>query len=169
MVLVAAVCLVPLTAAAQTWVPTDIGLLGGAESSDARGINDNGTVVGNYWAGGNRGFIWTGGSGWTDFSTLGGSYLAASGVNNANQVTGYSHTSGDTAYHAFRWTASTGMQDIGTLGGTNSYGLGINDAGQIVGYSQTTGNTATHAFLWTPGSGMLDLGTLGGPTATRMA
>ena len=159
------------SATAQTWVPTYIGALAlGDLASDAEDLNDNGTVVGSTYQGGSRrGVVWSGGSGWTDLGTLGGTDTRAQGVNNASRVTGYSTLAGNSASHAFYWTGATGMLDIGPLGGTNSYGYRINDSGQIVGSSQTTGNAAEHAFQWTPGHGMLDLGTFGGTNSVAFA
>src|SRR5947208_2833936 len=132
----------PLQAAAQTWIPTDISTLGGAANSQAYAASDSGAVVGTYTtAGGNlHAFVWTGGSGWTDPGTLGGTTAVARAINRAGQVAGYSSTG--TATHAFRWTAGGGMVDIGTLGGTTSEAYGINELGQICGYSYTTGNAA---------------------------
>ena len=134
-----------------------------ATTSEATGLNDNGMVTGSYDQGDEHTRLRLDRRrGRTDLGTLGGTIPTRQRRNNADQVAGYSDTTGNAAIHAFLWTASTGMLDIGTLGGTHSYGFGINNVGQIVGYSDTTGNAAIHAFLWTPGSGMLDLGTLGG-------
>ena len=146
-------------AAAQSWMPQDLGLLGllaGTPNSRGNAINDNGGVVGTYTGAGGltRAFLHPG-NGWTDLGTG----MFPNAVNNANQITGYA-----SPHRAFLWTAATGLQDIGTLGGTISVGNDINNAGQIVGHSQVMGNATIHAFLWTPGVGMIDLGTLGGPS-----
>src|SRR4051812_37420690 len=157
--LVGSVWLLALPAMAQTWVPTDISVLGGAANSQAYAASDSGTVVGTYTTAANstHTFVWTGGTGWTDPGTLGGTTAVGRAINRAGQVAGYSQLTGNTAYHAFRWSPGGGMVDIGTLGGTQSIAYGINEAGQVVGYSYIAGNTAYHAFLWTAGSGMLDL------------
>ena len=85
-----------------------------------------------------------------DLGTLGGTHSDGHGINASGQVTGYSRTTGDAAYHAFLYDGT--MHDLGTLGGTDSYGLGINDSGQVTGYSHTTGDATYHAFLYTSGS-----------------
>ena len=73
-----------------------------------------------------------------DLGTLGGTDSDGYGINDSGQVTGYSHTTGDAAYHAFLYDGT--MHDLGTLGGTYSYGFGINDSGQVTGESDTTGD-----------------------------
>src|SRR5689334_11303590 len=92
--LVGAMWLVPLHAAAQTWVPTDINNLGGATTSQAIAVSDNGTVAGTYTTAGGatHGFVWSGGSGWNDPGTLGGTTTVPRAVNRAGQVAGYSYT-----------------------------------------------------------------------------
>ena len=54
----------PLNAQAQSWIPTDIGTLGAAQTSSAWGVSDAGMVAGQYTsgAGNQRGFSWTGGN-----------------------------------------------------------------------------------------------------------
>jgi probable HAF family extracellular repeat protein len=121
-----------------------------------------------------------------DLGTLAASdpVSAATAVNDAGQVTGYSYTSspdGSGSYHAFLLTpldadqdgvgdtwyvGNNGvndlMTDLGTLGGPNSWGRDINNQGQIVGesdYDAPTGEHYTRAFLWSSGT-MTDLGTL---------
>src|SRR5262249_32715994 len=144
-----------------------LGGLDGADFSVSAAVNDNGTVVGTYtnddFGVVTHGFVWAGGTAWTDPGTLGGPSTAPTAVNNARPVVGISYTPSG-ASHAFLWTASGGMLDIGTLGGTLSSATGINNAGQIVGWSRITGDSNFHAFLYTlgAGGGMLDLGTLGG-------
>ena len=166
---VGAACLVPLHAVAQTWVPTDISVLGGAASSEATAVSDIGTVVGTYSVGSyTHGFIWTGGTGWKDMGTFGGfnGHTSPQAVNTAGYVAGYATTPdfpypNNSTTHAFRRSPAGGMVDLGTLGGPKSYALGINNAGQVVGYSETSyGNY--RAFLWSEAIGMVDLGTLGG-------
>ena len=96
----------------------------------------------------------------TDLGTLGGSSSAATALNNAGQVTGWSYTVDNQFQHAFLYSGGT-MTDIGTFGGASSYPSGgINASGQVAGYAYLPGNNY-HAFLYTNGT-LVDLGTLGG-------
>src|SRR6516225_1727853 len=75
----------------------------------------------------------------TDLGTLGGTFSAASGVNNAGEVVGASLLAGDTVARVFLWRDGV-MADLGTLGGLNSIDLGSNpitNRGAVVGSSNT--------------------------------
>ena len=75
----------------------------------------------------------------TDLGTLGGTFSAASGVNNEREVVGFSTLPGDAAGRVFLWQKGV-MTDLGTLGGLNSIDLGtnpINNRGAVVGSSNT--------------------------------
>jgi probable HAF family extracellular repeat protein len=142
---------------------TDLGGMGGNDSSIAYGINDAGQVVG-YAAtpdSAAHGFLYTNGT-MTDLGTLGGNQSYATGINNSGQIAGWANTDSG-AIHAFIYSNSSGMTDIGTLGGSYSVASGINDAGQVVGESDVSGNV--HAFLSTNGT-MTDLGTLLGASSS---
>jgi probable HAF family extracellular repeat protein len=97
----------------------------------------------------------------TDLGLLGTAYSYGYGLNNAQQVTGYSAATGS-GDHPFIFLSGSGLTDIGTLGGTMGYGYSINATGKVAGYAFTAGNTSYHAFSYSTGSGMTDLGTLGG-------
>jgi probable HAF family extracellular repeat protein len=80
----------------------------------------------------------------TELGTLGGAESAAFGLNDSNQVVGWSlANNGET--HAFIWTKGV-MTDLGTLGGPASMAWAINNAGTIVGESLPTGQTGSTNF-----------------------
>ena len=129
-------------------VPTDLGTLGGREST-ATAINDSGLIVGySEMPGGTatHAVLWKGAAP-TDLGTLGGNYSFAMAVNNGGQVAGYAGLSGATGTHATLWSGAT-PTDLGTLGGSNSMALGISDTGLVVGSSTVQGDSGIHAVLW---------------------
>jgi probable HAF family extracellular repeat protein len=105
-----------------------------------------------------------------DLGTLGGSDSAATGINSAGQIAGWSEipSTGNPPSHATLWKGTV-PTDLGTLGGANSSGLAINDAGAVVGEADLAGlnpltnRTITHATIWKDGVAT-DLGTLGSGT-----
>ena len=124
-------------------------------------VNNAGQVVGSRnTADGPIAVLWTPTAGLQDLGTLGGSYSAASAINDAGQIVGYSSlVPGSNVRHAFLWTPGHGMQDLGTLGGSFSSASAINEAGQVVGQSSIPGGRM-RAFVWTSGEGMQNLGSL---------
>jgi probable HAF family extracellular repeat protein len=168
-----ALILVPL-AGAQSYTITDLGVLAGGNYTQPAGLNQHGAVVGsaNSANSATHAFLWTSAEGLRDLGALGGltAESAANGINNSNQVVGFSFLANNSSARAFLWTSSAGMKSLGTLGGNSSSAMGINDAGQVVGSSYTTKNSSTeHPFLWTAAGGMEDLGTLGGNSAEAWA
>jgi probable HAF family extracellular repeat protein len=151
--------------------------------TSAATINDLGAVAG--WGSmsgfsGRHAFVFSGGTmvdlgtfahpgpcGLTDFDCLTGPSSAATGINDAGRVVGWSSTyPSSLAHHAFLWDQA-GMHDLGTLGGTNSSAMGINERDVVVGAADTL-DGASHAFVVQNGD-MADLGTLGGSTSSATA
>jgi probable HAF family extracellular repeat protein len=94
----------------------------------------------------------------TILPSLGGKEMAATGINNRGQVTGFAEAV-DGTWHFFLWDRATGMQDLGPA--VPRMTIYINDAGQIAGTTQDGGGNPL-AFLWDRVQGMRMLGTLGG-------
>ena len=97
-----------------------------------------------------------------DLGTLGGTFSVAEGINEQNEVVGFSDLS-IADYQAFLWRPGHGMRSLGTLGGHISFAQSINDRSEVVGGSEIRpGSSVTRAFLWSEAGGMRGLGTLGG-------
>jgi probable HAF family extracellular repeat protein len=133
----------------------DLGdLPGGANNSEAYGINNVGQVVGrSYAAAGIRAFLWDAAGGMQDLGVLpnGTSVSEALGINDAGQVVGFSGES--LGQKAFLWDVVNGMQNLNDLIDPGlSVSLratsAINASGQIVGYGTINGEL--QAFLLTP-------------------
>jgi probable HAF family extracellular repeat protein len=150
----------------------DLGTLGGNYSC-AKGINDQGQVVGYAGLPGDttvhaflltpRGGVWFQDSdldGRNDFmidlGTLNGwDYSEATDINNAGQVAGVSGPVIGGSTQAFYWDAASGLIGLGTPPGFPSSGVSaINASGQVAGFGQdpVTGHSTT--FLWDAVSGM---------------
>jgi|CZLA01.1.fsa_nt_gi probable HAF family extracellular repeat protein len=151
-----------------------LGTLGSSPYSYGYAINAAATVVGSaplnkkltpYHA-----FICRKGAHLTDIGSLGGrrSDSTALGINQSEQVVGWSAFKGGYPPQAFLWTATSGMQALVTLGGQSSAAQAINSNSQIVGFSDLS-QTVTHAVLWTASDQIQDLSTLGGNYATAQS
>jgi probable HAF family extracellular repeat protein len=139
---------------------TNLGAIGGADYSSAAAVNARGDVVGESAipnSDRHEAFVYSDGA-MVDLGTLGGEYSAGHGINDADQIVGYSSLS-DGSFHGFLVSGGR-MTDLGTLGGTYSKAYAINAAGQIVGQGYLPGDAKAHAFLYQNGT-MTDLDTLG--------
>lgn len=135
------------TAQAEDYIVTNLGTIGGAGSSTAAGLSDNGIVVGQS---NSQAFKWTMGGGMVGLNGLGGATTNASAVNTSGQIAGRADLGGG-GFHAVLWDNSLNATD---LGGTFSNGQGINEAGTVVGTSNSRG------FRKTYGGAMIQLPTL---------
>jgi probable HAF family extracellular repeat protein len=130
-------------------------------------INDHGDLIGFPLSDGDASLIRRGKT--IDLGALGTLGSAAWGLNNQDEVVGYSGISASSSSqvaHAFLYKRGK-MFDLGTLGGSSSEGIAINNRGEIVGDANTASGDI-HGFLYTHGH-MTDLGTLGGPTTQAFA
>ena len=135
-----------------------LGTLGGS-TSEARGVNSAGVVVGTSRRADavSRPFAWTADSGMEELNvSLGGDSASATAINDAGLVVGAARTATG-ARHAYRFEMTSGTTiDLGTLGGANSFANGVSREGLVVGLSDAADDTY-RPFLWTPDGGMQDL------------
>jgi probable HAF family extracellular repeat protein len=126
-----------------------------AHNCQALGINNSGVVVGycNQHA-----FLWAPKVGMQDLGNLaGGSFSAASAINDREQVVGFSMDSN--SVRAFLWSRSGGMQDMGA----QWFPVAINNSGYVVGCSVASSDgspfPASSAILFASKIGTIDLNT----------
>ncbi|MGA7290978.1 MAG: Ig-like domain repeat protein [Terriglobales bacterium] len=153
------------------WQPSEggqwIGFLGG-EMSAAKGINDEGAIVGLSYTSANtqHAFLWTLADGMQDLTpdltSIGGA--TAEAVNSSNQVVGYYFPNGSSQTLGFTWTQAGGFQNLGASG---TLAFAINASGTVVGQSPSASGQK-HAFSWTQTGGLQDLGTLGGTVSSAL-
>jgi len=150
-----------LAQAVPNYTVLDLGTIGGS-FSDARAINNSGSVVGySTFIGSDytnqRPFLYDGFT-TTQAQALGGRSYAW-GINDINMIVGSSEVNGD--QHAY--TNNNGVvTDIGTIGGKYSSAFAVSNSGHVVGYSTIDSNSVKyHAFEYSNGT-MRDIGTLGG-------
>jgi len=131
----------------------------GGFSSVARAVNAQGVIAGAADLPSSFGVacIWTT-QGAQPLDVHTSSFAEAMGINDANQVVGYSYT--ETGTVAFLWSEDTGEINLGGLGNAHSIARAINNRGEVVGQSYIAGTSATqHGFIWKNGA-MTDLNTL---------
>lgn len=144
---------------------TSLGTLPFALSSEARGINDGGTVVGSsdYWP-----FVWSAGTGIQSLPLPGQrSGGSAMDVNNTGLIVGFANATQTSEPVAVKWLKGTIVQVLPTLpGGAQSAAVKANDEDQIVGWSDSL--EGRRATLWTS-KGAQSLGVLSGHTLSEAA
>ena len=151
---------------------TDLGTLTGAigSRSSARGVNDDGLIVGTSDAPGGsfHAFLWTSG-GMTDLGNPAG-YVngEAVAINDAPSPSIAVYASPPAGGpHAFIYhVATASWQDLGLFpNGYMSFAAGINDAGVVVGQASIPNDpNHSHAFRSVNGGPLEDLGVLAGGT-----
>lgn len=143
---------------------TDLGTLGG-DCTLASGLNNEGTVVGNYVDDNQiqHGFVWKRGLIQDVGGSLGGDYSEVEGINDHGVIAGSAFLAGNTTFHAAFWRQVGSVTDVGVLGGDQcSFASAINAKTQIVGASigdDCNFDNNARAFLWEGGS-IFDLNAL---------
>jgi probable HAF family extracellular repeat protein len=137
---------------------SDLPPLGGADRSQANGINSHGQIVGfSSTAGGapepppGRAVMWENGAP-IDLGTFNGFSTAAWAINDSGQIVGaYSPVvDGTVTTRAFTYDLGAGVfHELPTPEGASSFALGINSAGDVVGYVNV--GDALRAALWRGG------------------
>lgn len=138
----------------------DLGTLGGT-TSIARGITDDGLVVGESAVRGEvatHAFAWTRRSGMRDIGPGDRRDAWVQEVTSNGHAVGFLFSDRN-GRRPFSWTRESGMRELGTLGGSDALAQGGNNRREVVGGSFTAGDLDFHAFLWTPRGGMVDLNT----------
>jgi probable HAF family extracellular repeat protein len=169
-------------------IKTDLGTLGGPNSSEQWPVKDNRGLIaavgetsnvdplGENFCGFNTGFtclgfLWQDGQK-TPLPTLGGNNGQALGVNNQGQVVGYAENNIQDPncvppqvldIRAVIWSPKAGeIRQLPPLpGDTISGATGINDREQVVGVSGLCSDLTARGVLWQDGA-VVDLGNLGG-------
>ncbi len=138
---------------------TSLGALGSL-GSDARAINNAGTIVGGSPAndGKSKAFVYQNGT-MTNLGTLGGNYSEAWAISPNGMIVGDSTLAGDSTRNAFLYSGS--MSNLGNRGGLYASAAGINDSGSIVMTDRTGAGNTFEGYLYSGGSAT-KLGTLGG-------
>jgi len=151
---------------------TDLGTLGGTVAGGIA-LNNHGQVVGVSNLAGDPGcltpngcvtdvFLWTHGK-MIDLtaSTIGGTFLAATQMNDAGEIVGSGSFSGR-VFDAALWRSGL-LNDLGTLDGDCfSFAENIDSSGRVVGQSFSCDFRSIRGFLWENGS-IVDLNSLIAP------
>jgi probable HAF family extracellular repeat protein len=137
----------------------------------ALAVNNSGVIVGSSTSqlGVSHAVLWSGSGQLRDLGGfVGANFAVASGINERQQVAGYSNGTDSIHFHGFLWTQTTGLRDLGTLpGGSNSLAVSINNSGVIAGYSDAASFPGgSHAVMWDARGTIHDLGTLAGSTVS---
>jgi probable HAF family extracellular repeat protein len=147
-------------AEAGTYTATDLGTLGGAQST-ACGNNDSGQVTGSAATatGQVHTFLWQAGV-MTDLGTLPGKLFSEGrALNNRGEIAGDASNTGGPPFAAAMWGSQGGIVALPRLpGGPAAFAININNRSEVVGASRNLVRDL-HAVIWKDGT-VTDLGTL---------
>lgn len=131
--------------------------------SSAWAINEQGTVAGEFSAGGApQACIWNSGGQFSRLSSM-GTYSTARAINDNNVAAGYM-SFGNDLVRACVWVEGIAV-NLDTLGGTESYATEINNDGIVVGKSTKANDHSFWPFVWTEQTGMVELPLPAGATS----
>jgi probable HAF family extracellular repeat protein len=130
----------------------DLGALPKGNYSIAYDVNNRGQVVGESAVGtgpasASHPFLWDKGV-MIDLGSFGGTFAAATAVNDRGQVTGYASLPDET-FHLFVYEKGV-LRDLGSFGGYYIAPTDINNQGQIVGVADN--GVTSFAFLYSGGA-----------------
>jgi probable HAF family extracellular repeat protein len=114
-------------------------------ASAPHGMNDSVQIVGEYGAIGtdrSRGFLYTGGSAFTDLNGT------AYGINNAGMIVGYQKDGSSSFDLGYLYYAGTYTPIVHPSAINGTFAFGINDSGEIVG--EYLSSSGPHGFLAIP-------------------
>jgi probable HAF family extracellular repeat protein len=124
--------------------------------TEARGISDNGDVVGEFNTTSAKGvqtttgFLYNAAGRMDTFIPRGVNYLQAVGVNSNQQVVG-AYRDASNVWHGFLYKKGK-FTPLDPAGSTLTFVWGINNAGQAVGSFQDAATPSNHGFLYSPPS-----------------
>jgi probable HAF family extracellular repeat protein len=122
-------------------------------------MNERDWVVGSTTAGA---FAWNERDGLIRLGSLGGRASYADGINDHNQVVGFTDTVGGER-RAFLWDQDGGMRTLPVpVGSGTSTAHDISNKGTIAGHTYLRGGGMQHANIWTGDGRFVDLGELPG-------
>ena len=123
-------------------------------NSNARFVNDDGSVIAGTADSSTKIFRWTASTGMVDIGGLGlGNTSLAAMSADGSALVGKSETS-DGYFHAYRYAGTT-ITDLGTIGGgTYSAASDVSADGSVVVGQSTDSSGDEHGFRWTEATGM---------------